>query len=211
MVDASEANGAAYARDDMGQCGWEEFTAARDRFFAQPAAQSASVARGRGLSAPRDQGVALYFTYRDAEAAAADRLEQAASQHARALGYAGVLMIEEVAATAPRAPDDGPPTLAARHAAYQRHVGRLGFDGLATGDELESLGDAFNQMAARLRGLYDDLEQRVEDRTAGPDVRARGERRPAAPARGERPARSRRSAATSRRSWRRCRTSCGRR
>lgn len=36
---------------------------------------------------------------------------------------------------------------------------------LDTGDELESLGDAFNQMAAQLRELYDDLERRVEDRT----------------------------------------------
>jgi signal transduction histidine kinase len=75
--------------------------------------------------------VTLYFTYRDAEAAAADRLEQTARQHARALAYAGVLMTEEVAATAPRAPDDGPPTLAARRAAYERHIGRFGFDELA--------------------------------------------------------------------------------
>lgn len=75
--------------------------------------------------------VALYFTYRDAEAAAAGQLELTASQHARALGYAAVLMTEEVAATAPRAPDDGPPTLAARRAAYERHVGRFGFDELA--------------------------------------------------------------------------------
>ncbi len=56
MVDASEVTGSVYARDDMGQCGWAEFTAARDRFFAQLAAQSAAVARERGLSAPRDQG-----------------------------------------------------------------------------------------------------------------------------------------------------------
>jgi signal transduction histidine kinase len=75
--------------------------------------------------------LALYFTYRDAEAAAGDRLEQTASQHARALAYAGLLMTEEVAGTAPRAPDDGPPTLAARGAAYERHVGRFGFDELA--------------------------------------------------------------------------------
>jgi signal transduction histidine kinase len=36
---------------------------------------------------------------------------------------------------------------------------------LDTGDELEWLGDAFNQMAAQLRELYGDLERRVEDRT----------------------------------------------
>ncbi|HET6692608.1 MAG TPA: ATP-binding protein, partial [Miltoncostaeaceae bacterium] len=36
---------------------------------------------------------------------------------------------------------------------------------LGTGDELESLGDAFNQMAGPLRELYDDLERRVDDRT----------------------------------------------
>ena len=34
-----------------------------------------------------------------------------------------------------------------------------------TGDELESLGNAFNRMAAQLRELYGTLEQRVEERT----------------------------------------------
>ncbi|MGE3233906.1 MAG: sensor histidine kinase [Thermoleophilia bacterium] len=75
--------------------------------------------------------VALYFTYRDTEAAAGDQLEETAVQHARALGYSGLLMTEEVAAVAPRAPDDGPPTLAARRAAYERQLGRFGFDELA--------------------------------------------------------------------------------
>ena len=56
MVDASDANGAAYAADDMVLCGWAEFISARDRFFAQLATQSASPARERGLSAPRDEG-----------------------------------------------------------------------------------------------------------------------------------------------------------
>ena len=36
---------------------------------------------------------------------------------------------------------------------------------LDTRDELESLGEAFNQMAGQLRELYDDLERRVDDRT----------------------------------------------
>ena len=34
-----------------------------------------------------------------------------------------------------------------------------------TGDELESLADEFNRMAARLGDSYETLEQRVEDRT----------------------------------------------
>ena len=42
---------------------------------------------------------------------------------------------------------------------------------LDTGDELESLGDAFNRMAGQLHELYDDLERRVEDRTR--DLRSR--------------------------------------
>jgi hypothetical protein len=54
VVDGFGADGAAYAHDDMVQCGWEEFVAARTRFFAQLAAQS--VTNGRGLSAPREQG-----------------------------------------------------------------------------------------------------------------------------------------------------------
>lgn len=54
MVDASGADGAAYAHDDIVQCGWDEFIAARERFFAQLAAQS--MARERGLSAQPDQG-----------------------------------------------------------------------------------------------------------------------------------------------------------
>ncbi len=36
---------------------------------------------------------------------------------------------------------------------------------LRTGDELEALGDAFNQMAGRLQELYSELEQRVAERT----------------------------------------------
>jgi hypothetical protein len=55
VVDASEGNGAAYAQDDIVQCGWEEFLAARDRFFALLAAQS-ETARGRGLSTSSGQG-----------------------------------------------------------------------------------------------------------------------------------------------------------
>lgn len=55
MVDASDADGAVYPVDDIERCGWEEFTAARDRFFAQLAAQS-ETARGRGLSAERGRG-----------------------------------------------------------------------------------------------------------------------------------------------------------
>lgn len=51
MVDASGADGAAYAHDDMVRCGWDEFVAARERFFALLAAQSAT-ARARRLSAP---------------------------------------------------------------------------------------------------------------------------------------------------------------
>ena len=47
-MDAFEADGAAYAQDDIVQCGWDEFIAARDRFFALLAAQSA---HRRGLSA----------------------------------------------------------------------------------------------------------------------------------------------------------------
>lgn len=54
MADAFGADGAAYAHDDMVQCGWEEFLAARERFFAQLAAQA--TARERGLSARRDEG-----------------------------------------------------------------------------------------------------------------------------------------------------------
>lgn len=34
-----------------------------------------------------------------------------------------------------------------------------------TGDELEGLAEQFNRMATQLQSLYDDLEQRVEDRT----------------------------------------------
>jgi GAF domain-containing protein/HAMP domain-containing protein len=37
---------------------------------------------------------------------------------------------------------------------------------LRTGDELESLGRAFNEMASRLQALYAGLEQQVADRTA---------------------------------------------
>jgi hypothetical protein len=55
VVDASDADGAAYARDDIIQCGWDEFLAARDRFFALLAAQS-ETARARGLSAPAGRG-----------------------------------------------------------------------------------------------------------------------------------------------------------
>ncbi len=55
MVDASDSDGAAYARDDMIQCGWAEFRAARDRFFALLAAQS-ETARSQRLSAARGQG-----------------------------------------------------------------------------------------------------------------------------------------------------------
>ena len=54
MVDAFGTDGAAYAHDDMVQCGWEQFVAARERFFAQLAAQSA--ARERGSSTRRDRG-----------------------------------------------------------------------------------------------------------------------------------------------------------
>lgn len=54
MVDASGADGAAYAHDDMVRCGWDEFVAARERFFALLAAQSAT--GERGLSGRRDRG-----------------------------------------------------------------------------------------------------------------------------------------------------------
>ena len=54
-MDASEADGAVYARDDIVGCGWEEFFAARDRFFALLAAQS-ETANARGLSATRGRG-----------------------------------------------------------------------------------------------------------------------------------------------------------
>ncbi len=38
--------------------------------------------------------------------------------------------------------------------------------GIRTGDELEALGEQFNQMAARLRDSYSTLERKVEERTA---------------------------------------------
>ncbi len=69
--------------------------------------------------------VSLYFTYRDTEAAAAELLEETASQHARTIGGAGYLSSIEVGKIVPRTPGDGPPTLAVRRAAYQRQLGRF--------------------------------------------------------------------------------------
>ncbi|MGE0027243.1 MAG: hypothetical protein AB7O78_09275 [Thermoleophilia bacterium] len=59
MVDAFTGDGAAYAHDDIVQCGWDEFIAARDRFFAQLAAQSPGLSGtpGRGYDRdPAEQG-----------------------------------------------------------------------------------------------------------------------------------------------------------
>ncbi len=51
--------------------------------------------------------------------------------------------------------------------------GRLGHRiALRTGDELEALGEAFNQMASRLQELYAGLEQQVADRTRELERRA---------------------------------------
>jgi hypothetical protein len=65
MWDARDDGRAQHVRDDMGGCGWEEFVAARARFFAGLAAQSAEwtaerrlpVASGRGYDrAAADHG-----------------------------------------------------------------------------------------------------------------------------------------------------------
>lgn len=49
-----------------------------------------------------------------------------------------------------------------------RRVARGAFDGkidLRTGDEMQNLAEAFNDMTERLRAMYDDLEQQVQERS----------------------------------------------
>ncbi len=69
--------------------------------------------------------VALYFTYRDTEAAASRHLEATASQQARALSTAGEGMALEVSESIPGSPGGPPPTLAARRVSFSRHLGRI--------------------------------------------------------------------------------------
>ena len=64
------------------------------------------------------------------------------------------------------APLDRPPDPAA--GARVRRVAQGSFDGriaLATGDEMQALAEAFNDMNDRLRVMYGDLERQVEERS----------------------------------------------
>ena len=67
--------------------------------------------------------VALYFTYRDTEAAASRLLEQAATQQARALATAGLRAADEVYQARPVSGDGAAPSLDDRRTSYARHLG----------------------------------------------------------------------------------------
>ena len=70
--------------------------------------------------------VALFFTQRDAVSTASERLEQEASRVARSLSADVLLASLELSEAIPPTPPGGPPpTLAARRAWYQRHLGRF--------------------------------------------------------------------------------------
>lgn len=69
--------------------------------------------------------VALYFTYRDTEAAAARLVERTAFQEAGAVAEAGLRATLEVSQAIPGAPADAPPTLAERRASYARRLGAV--------------------------------------------------------------------------------------
>jgi hypothetical protein len=56
MSDARNDGGAQHVRDDIGGCGWEEFVAARARFFAGLAAQAAGWAAERRLPVASGRG-----------------------------------------------------------------------------------------------------------------------------------------------------------